>query len=104
MKRRVILLSLLSLILSAVAYGRAEMPITATSIDRIQLYQTSKSDVITWFGPPSTTYKIGDEELLVYQTPQKDPVMGKETCNLLSVSVDRSGQVTGLVYKKYCER
>ncbi len=104
MKKSIILLSLLATFLLAAAPGAAEAPLSAAAIDRIVLYQTTKGDIIKWFGQPSAIHKIGDEELLLYQTPKKDQVMGKDTCNILSVSVDRASQVTGVVYKKYCER
>ncbi len=81
----------------------AEKPITATSIERIELYKTPKKDVISWFGPPAATHQIGDEEVLVYKTAQKDQVTGREFCNLLTVTVNRGGYVTDVVYKKYCE-
>lgn len=97
------LVALLTLSLSWPVQVMAETRLTATSIERIELYRTSKNDVQSWFGPPAAVHKIGDEELLVYKTSKKDPVMGRDFCDLVTITVNRAGKVTDVVYKKYCE-
>ena len=82
----------------------AQTAISSSAVDTLEPYKTKKKDVIALFGQPSNTYKIGNEELLVYKTSKKDPVQGKDSCNLLTVTIGWGDFVTQAVYKKYCER
>lgn len=109
MKKKAWLLSL-SLVLAFMVAGlhglrpaSAQTAITAAAVDKLEPYKTKKKDVIAWFGQPDATHKIGTEELLVYKTSKKDPVQGRETCNLLTVTIGWGDFVTQAVYKKYCE-
>jgi hypothetical protein len=82
----------------------AQTAINSSAVDTLEPYVTKKKDVIALFGQPSNTVKIGNEELLVYKTTQKDPVQGKDSRNLLTVTIGWGDFVTQAVYKKYCER
>ena len=90
--------------LASFSPGYAQTAIGAAAVDKLEPYKTTRKDVIAWFGQPDATHKIGDQELLVYKTPKKDPVEGKDTCNLLTVTIGWGDYVTQAVYKKYCER
>ena len=81
----------------------AQTAINSSAVDILEPYVTKKKDVIALFGQPSNTYKIGNEELLVYKTSKQDPVQGKDSCNLLTVTIGWGDFVTQAVYKKYCE-
>ena len=84
--------------------GYAQTAINSAAVDKLEPYKAKKKDVIALFGQPDATHKIGNEEILVYKTQKKDPVEGKDTCNLLTVTIGWGEFVTQAVYKKYCER
>lgn len=49
--------------------------------------KSKKKDVIALLGQPGKITKVGSEELLIYQGDRKDPVAGKDICDLLTVTI-----------------
>jgi hypothetical protein len=90
-------------VLPAVGVAYAQTAINSDSIDQLELMKSKKKDVIALFGQPTKTTKIGNEEILVYQVSKKDPVSGKDTCDLLTIGIGWGDYVTSLTFKKYCE-
>ncbi len=86
-----------------VSLASAQTAINSSKVDKLEPMKSKKKDVIALFGQPHKTMKIGNEEVLVYQVSRKDPVGGKDTCDLLTVTIGWGDFVTSVVYKKYCE-
>lgn len=90
-------------LLAANLYAAAPV-ITGEALDKIEIGRTTKGQVISMFGPPQETKTVVDEEVMYYQTLQKDPLTGSDLCNVLTVTIGKNGKVQNLLYKRYCQR
>jgi hypothetical protein len=92
---------MLALLVASVA--TAAPVITGQAVDKIVIDSTSKADVIAMFGPPQKTEAVGDEEVMYYQTSQPDPATKSTHCNVLTITIAKSGKVKNLVFQRYCQ-
>lgn len=93
---------MLALLVASVA--TAAPVITGQALDKVVIDSTSKAEVIAMFGPPQKTETVGGEEVMYYQTSQPDPVTKSTHCNVLTVTIAKSGKVKNLVFQRYCQR
>lgn len=100
------LVILVGIIMSGMLLADVALPapeITGQDMDKIIIGRTTKAQVISIFGPPQKTETLGGEEVVYYQTIQKDPVTNSDLCNVLTVSLEKDGKVKNLLYKRYCQ-
>ncbi len=83
-------------------------------VSQIQRNVTTSSDVLLWFRAPTTTTKLGDDEIFVYKFCKSSggsfvfsglgSTKTKEMCNELSIVFDKiSGKVKDYSYQKQLE-
>lgn len=92
---------ILALLVASVA--TAAPVVTGQSLDKIVIDRTTKAEVVSMFGPPQKTEKVGVEEVMYYQTSKEDPVTKSTHCNVLTVTIAQNGKVKNLVFQRYCQ-
>ena len=85
-------------------------PIDESKVRQIVKGKTTADEILAWFGAPTTTSRLGGNELFVYKhcTNQGStlalPYIGKtetkEICNELTVTFNKSGRVKAYNYRK----
>lgn len=93
---------MLALLVASVATAAAPV-ITGQALDKVIIDSTTKTDVVAMFGPPQKTETVGGEEVMYYQTSQPDPVTKSTHCNVLTITIAKSGKVKNLVFQRYCQ-
>ncbi|MEJ2091083.1 MAG: hypothetical protein P8X65_02725 [Syntrophobacterales bacterium] len=93
---------MIALLVASVATAAAPT-ITGQALDKIVIERTTKAEIISMFGPPQKTEVIGGEEVMYYQTSKQDPVTKTNLCNVLTITIAKTGKVKNVVFQRYCQ-